>query len=222
MKIEARAIKKSYNGEMCLKGVDLTVEEGQFLSIMGASGSGKTTLLEILAGVRLPDEGEVYIGGENICSLSPQKMAKMRRTALGFVYQNFSLVSTLTAKDNIRLPLALEKRDKALFRERLDELSEGLNLTHSLLDKYPDELSGGQQQRVALARALIYRPQVLFLDEPTGSLDRENTERVLRLLEKYNRRYNATVVQITHSQWAAAFVGGEKNVVRISDGVLLR
>lgn len=220
MIIQAKDIEKSYNGEPCLRGVNLEVEEGKFLSVMGASGSGKTTLMEILSGVRTPDKGSVTIAGHNIFALTPAQTAQLRRTVVGVVYQHFSLVSTLTAADNIRLPLALEGTDRALFPSRMEELAEALRLSPSLLKKTPGELSGGQCQRVAIARALIIRPKVLLLDEPTGSLDRENTLRVLQLLKDFNAKYCATVVQITHSAEAAEFACGKSGVIRIADGVI--
>lgn len=202
--IEAENIVKSYNGEPCLRGVSLHVAAGEFLSVMGESGSGKSTLLEILAGVRRPDAGQVRVAGEDIGSLSSEALAKFRRTKIGVVYQNFRLISTLTAEDNIRLPLLLEKMPRAEVRRRVEETAELLRVSSSL-KKYPGELSGGQQQRVALARALAYRPPVLFLDEPTGSLDSENSQNVLELLSRVNRAEGVTVVQITHSLEAAAY-----------------
>ena len=212
--IEAENIVKSYNGEPCLRGVSLHVAAGEFLSVMGESGSGKSTLLEILAGVRRPDAGQVRVAGEDIGSLSSEALAKFRRTKIGVVYQNFRLISTLTAEDNIRLPLLLEKMPRAEVRRRVEETAEHLRVSSSL-KKYPGELSGGQQQRVALARALAYRPPVLFLDEPTGSLDSENSQNVLELLSRVNRAEGVTVVQITHSLEAAAY---GSRILRIRDG----
>lgn len=212
--IEAENIVKSYNGEPCLRGVSLHVAAGEFLSVMGESGSGKSTLLEILAGVRRPDAGQVRVAGEDIGSLSSEALAKFRRTKIGVVYQNFRLISTLTAEDNIRLPLLLEKMPRAEVRRRVEETAELLRVSSSL-KKYSGELSGGQQQRVALARALAYRPPVLFLDEPTGSLDSENSQNVLELLSRVNRAEGVTVVQITHSLEAAAY---GSRILRIRDG----
>ena len=212
----AKDIVKSYGGEACLRGACLRVEEGEFVSVMGESGSGKSTLLEILAGIRLPDGGSVRVDGEDIFSLSESALARMRRTRIGVVYQYFRLISTLTAEDNIRLPLLLEGAAGRECAERVRETAELLGIGGSLR-KYPQQLSGGQQQRVAIARAIVYRPKILFLDEPTGSLDSENSERVLRLLARLNRERGTTVVQITHSAAAAGFGG---RTVHIRDGVI--
>ncbi len=214
--IVAKDIKKSYNGEPCLRGVCMDVVEGDFVAIMGESGSGKTTLLEILAAVREPDLGEVKLLGQNLFALSPTELARIRRTQLGVVYQSFGLVSTLTAGDNIRLPLALEGIDGQEISARVKAIAEKLHI-EGLLDKYPEELSGGQQQRVAIARATVYKPKLLLLDEPTGSLDRENAKAVMQYLAELNEKDNTTVVMITHSarcsEWA-------KRVLVMSDGEL--
>lgn len=215
--IRADDIFKSYNGEPCLRGLSLHVAEGEFLSVMGESGSGKSTLLEILAGVRTPDKGSVRVAGEDVCALSGGALAKFRRTVIGVVYQQFRLISTLTAEDNIRLPLLLERVPKAEIARRVSALAEALGIG-GMLHKYPEQLSGGQQQRVAIARAVAYSPRVLFLDEPTGSLDSENSGRVLAFLSELNRERGTTIVQITHSAEAAA---RSSRTVHIRDGVIL-
>lgn len=217
--IDAHNITKSYNDELCLKGIDLQIEEGKFVSVMGASGSGKSTLLEILAGVRIPDSGSVLLSGNNLFAMNDQQAAKFRRTHIGIVYQNFSLISTLSNFDNIALPLILEK-DKTNLKERICQMCDRLLLPDSVLKKFPYELSGGQQQRVALARALIYMPKILFLDEPTGSLDTKNTKNVLELLKEYNEKNGTTIVQITHSKEDAYFACSKENVINIVDGVI--
>ena len=215
--IRADDIFKSYNGEPCLRGLSLHVAEGEFLSVMGESGSGKSTLLEILAGVRTPDKGSVRVAGEDVCALSGGALAKFRRTVIGVVYQQFRLISTLTAEDNIRLPLLLERVPKAEIARRVSALAEALGIG-GMLHKYPEQLSGGQQQRVAIARAVAYSPRVLFLDEPTGSLDSENSGRVLAFLSELNREWGTTIVQITHSAEAAA---RSSRTVHIRDGVIV-
>ncbi len=214
--IRIENVTKSYNGEPCLRGVNLHVQAGEFISLTGESGSGKTTLMEILAGVRAPDSGRVLVDGVDVLSLSDGEMAKLRRTSMGVVYQSFGLIPTLTAWDNIRLPLLLERVDKATAQARISEVARQLKI-EGLLEKFPLQLSGGQQQRVAIARAVVYSPKVLFLDEPTGSLDSENTENVLRFLAELNAREGTTIFQITHSQLAAGF---GNRIVKIRDGVV--
>ncbi len=205
---------KNYNGEPCLRGVNLHIEKGEFVSVKGESGSGKTTLLEILVGLRAPDGGNVRVAGEEIFSLNASALAKFRRTKIGVVYQNFGLIPTLTATENICLPMLLEKRSKKETEGRVLEVAKRLKI-EGILKKYPDKLSGGQQQRVALARAVCYNPEVLFLDEPTGSLDSENTQNALEFLAELNRERGTTVLQITHDERAAAY---GNRVIRIADG----
>ncbi len=214
--IRVEGIAKSYNGEPCLRGVSLHVEKGEFVSVMGESGSGKTTLMEILAGVRVPDSGKVEVDGVDVLSLNEKDLAKFRRTKMGVVYQQFGLVSTLSARDNIRLPLLLEKLGKRETDERVEAVAKALKID-AFLDKYPNQLSGGQQQRVAIARAVVYRPRVLFLDEATGSLDSENTENILQFLTELNKKEGTTVFQITHSDRAAR---AGNRVIKIRDGVI--
>ncbi len=214
--IKVKDLYKSYTGEMCLCGIDLEIKKGEFVSVMGESGSGKTTLLEILCGVRAPDSGEVSICGEDILHMSDSALSKFRRTKIGVVYQNFGLIPTLTAEENIKLPLILEHISKKECVSRVKTIAEKLNICH-ILKKLPSELSGGQQQRVAIARAVIYSPEVLFLDEPTGSLDSKNTENVMNFLFEFCRDTGATVFQITHSKAAAS---GTK-IIQIKDGAVI-
>ncbi len=215
--IEVNEITKSYTGEICLNNISLRINKGEFVSVMGESGSGKTTLLEILVGVRSPDSGSVTVLGEDIHRMSEEKLAKFRRTKIGVVYQNFALIPTLTAEENICLPLLLEHVQKAEIDRRVKEITAELRVD-KLLKKYPSELSGGQQQRIAIARAVAIYPEVLFLDEPTGSLDSVNAERVMRFLSSYSRNTGCTVVQITHSENAAK---GTK-IIRIKDGAVIQ
>ncbi len=215
--IQVKDITKSYNGEFCLRGVSLHIEEGEFLSLMGESGSGKTTLMEILSGVRTPDSGSVVLDGVDLLSLKDSDLAKFRRTKIGVVYQHFGLISTLSVSDNIRLPLLLEKIGEEEIKERIYEVAKRLKI-EDFLEKFPNELSGGQQQRVAIARAVVYRPKILFLDEATGSLDSENTENVLQFFVELNKREKTTIFQITHSEIAASVSG---RIIKIRDGVIV-
>ena len=210
----ATKLYKSYGAHRVLHGIDLTVREGEFLSIMGESGSGKSTLLGILAGNLTPDSGSVLLDGKNICTLKPAELAVLRRTALGFVYQSLNLIPTLNAEDNILLPLSLHGSDLAEGREKMAELAEFLHISR-VLAAFPDEMSGGERQRVAIARALVHDPRILMLDEPTGSLDSATTEDVMQLLRRINRELGVTVLQVTHSAAAAAF--GDRTV-HLCDG----
>ncbi len=196
-------VSKSFGREI-LHSLSFTVSSGDFLSITGESGSGKSTLLAIMGGVLRPDAGSVRIGGVDIASLSEKELAKMRRTSLGYVYQFFNLIPTMTVRENILLPLVLDGKKPSLYKDKFDEL---VAFTHlrAVLDAYPDTLSGGEQQRAAILRALIHDPEVILLDEPTGNLDSENAEAVMRLLSDLNKTYGVTVVQVTHSEQGAAY-----------------
>ena len=196
-------VTKSFGREI-LHSVSFTVNSGDFLSITGESGSGKSTLLGIMGGVLRPDGGSVTIGGVDIASLSEKALAKMRRTKLGYVYQFFNLIPTMTLRENILLPLVLDGKKTSLYKEKFDELVEFTHLG-AVLDAYPDTLSGGEQQRAAILRAVIHEPEVILLDEPTGNLDSENAEAVMRLLSDLNKRYGVTVVQVTHSEQGASY-----------------
>ncbi len=207
---------KSYNGDPCLRGTNLSVAKGEFVSLMGESGSGKSTLLEILMGIRRPDSGYLRVCSLDVLSLKESALVLFRREKIGVVYQNFSLVPTLTAEENILLPLIISKHPIKDARERILEISSSLDILQCLR-KLPGELSGGQQQRVAIARSLVHRPELLLLDEPTGSLDEENTHRVLEFLLEYRKKYGTTVFQITHSSAAAAY---GSRILYMKDGVV--
>ena len=215
--IVVSGISKSFDGREILHSVSFTVNSGDFLSITGESGSGKSTLLGIMGGVLRPDAGSVTVGGTDIASLSEKDLAKMRRTRLGYVYQFFNLIPTMTVRENILLPLVLDKKKPSEYKQKFDELVEFTHLT-AVLDAYPETLSGGEQQRVAILRALIHDPEVILLDEPTGNLDSENAHAVMQLLSELNKTYGVTVVQVTHSEQGAAY---GNRVITIKDGVLL-
>ncbi|MBQ2718533.1 MAG: ABC transporter ATP-binding protein [Clostridia bacterium] len=212
--ITAENIVKSYHGEQVLKGVSLTVEDGEFVSIMGESGSGKSTLLSILGGFLTPDGGRVLWDGTPLSSLTEARLFALRSTRLGFVFQFFRLVPTLRVRDNMLLPATLGGRVGADTEDYLSELVDRLQLGH-LLGKYPTELSGGQCQRVAIVRALVYRPETVILDEPTGALDSGMEGRVMALLRHVNEKEGTTVIQVTHSQAVAAY---GRRLIRLSDG----
>ncbi len=215
--IRATEVCKSYRDRPILQGVTLSVSRGEFVSIMGKSGSGKSTLLNILAGNLLPDSGSVLLDGEELAALPERRMAELRRTKLGFVYQTLNLIPTLTAKDNILLPLALSRKDLHAHAEALTEMTELLGISH-LLSSFPYTLSGGEQQRVAIARAMMHTPALLMLDEPTGSLDSRSTREVMELLTRLNREKGVTVLQVTHSEEAATY---GNRIIHLSDGQVI-
>ena len=173
--------------------------------------------MNILAGNLQPDAGSVLLDGEDIAKAKEKRMAKLRRTKLGFVYQSLNLIGTLDGKDNILLPLYLNKDDIRAAKPHLEELARYLGIEH-LLSRFPDQMSGGERQRVAIARSMLHEPLVLMLDEPTGSLDNRSTLEVMELLCRINKERNVTVVQVTHSEEAAAF---GSRIVRLSDGEVL-
>ncbi len=212
--IQAEKICKSYAARPVLSDVTLSVKRGEFVSIMGKSGSGKSTLLNILAGNLLPDSGEVLLDGESLSGIKEKRLSELRRTKLGFVYQSLNLIPTLTAKDNILLPLSLGRSAPSAHTEALAEIAALLEIT-PLLSAFPVTLSGGEQQRVAIARAMLHEPAVLMLDEPTGSLDNRSTHEVMELLTRLNREKGVTVLQVTHSEPAAAY---GNRIIRLSDG----
>jgi len=214
--IIAENITKSYGDTPVLHGIDLCVEQGEFLSIMGESGSGKSTLLGILAGNIRPDSGSVTIDGESITDANDKTLSRLRRTKLGFVFQSLNLIPTLNAEDNILLPIYLHGGNLKESRKKLTELSKLIGIG-ALLSTFPEKMSGGQAQRVAIARAMLHDPSVLMLDEPTGSLDSKNSDQILTLLKDINQKYGVTVIQVTHSAKASAY---GTRTVGISDGIL--
>jgi putative ABC transport system ATP-binding protein len=200
--IQVRALTKSINTGThrveILKGIDLEIPRGQFAAIMGPSGSGKSTLLGLLAGLDSPTSGQVLLDGEDITQLSEDRMAVLRGQKIGFVFQSYHLIPTLTAEENVLLPMELAGRDRG-GRARARELLDRVGLKDRF-DHYPVQLSGGEQQRVALARAFALRPPILLADEPTGNLDSATGEVVLELILTLHREENTTMVMVTHEQ----------------------
>ena len=197
-----------------LDGIDLSIEKGRFTAIIGASGSGKTTLLNMIGGLDTPDEGEVIVDGVNLSGLKERELAVFRRGKVGFVYQNFNLVPTLTVKENILFPLSLagSTPDRRFFGEVVGQL-----FLEDRLNAYPHQLSGGQQQRVAIARALLGKPAILLADEPTGNLDVKSGQNVLGLLKMSVETYRQTLIMITHNLEIAQMAD---RVLRMEDGRL--
>ncbi len=200
--IEVRSLVKRINSGSheveILRGVDFSIPAGQFVAIMGPSGSGKSTLLGLLAGLDTPTEGRILLDGEEINRLSEDQMALLRARKIGFVFQSYHLVPTLTAEENVLLPLDLAG-DGSQGAERARELLESVGLADRL-DHYPVQLSGGEQQRVALARAFVRKPPVVMADEPTGNLDSTNGRHVLEMLLDLNRQEQTTLILVTHDR----------------------
>ena len=201
--------------ETLVKAVDtvnLTVEEGEFIAILGASGSGKSTLLHMIGGVDKPTIGHVYLNGEDIYALNDSKQSKLRRESISIVYQFYNLIPTLNVVENITLPLDLSR--KKVDQEYLDELLKLLKL-EDRKKHLPNELSGGEQQRVAIGRALITRPNIILADEPTGNLDSKNSLEVMNILKQANAIYKQTIIMVTHDEELAKFAG---RIITMKDG----
>ncbi len=219
MLLDVKHVKKVYttrfggNSVTALKDVTFSVDEGEYVAVMGESGSGKTTLLNILAALDKPTEGEVILNGENIVEIPERSMAAFRRSQLGFVFQDFNLLDTFSLKDNIFLPLVLSGMKYKEMNKRLQPIAEELGIA-DLLEKFPYEISGGQKQRVAIARAIITSPRLILADEPTGALDSKSTDDLLDVFNRINRQGH-TIIMVTHSVQAAAHAG---RVMFIKDG----
>jgi putative ABC transport system ATP-binding protein len=218
--IQVRALTKSIDTGThrveILKGIDLTIPRGQFAAIMGPSGSGKSTLLGLLAGLDTPTSGQVILDGEDITNLGEDDMALLRGRKIGFVFQSYHLIATLTAEENVLLPMELAGAE-AGGRDRARELLERVGLG-GRSDHYPVQLSGGEQQRVALARAFALRPPILLADEPTGNLDSATGSAVLELLLALNREQGTTMVLVTHEQSLAE--SADRRIV-LRDGLVV-
>lgn len=197
-----------------LKGIDLQIPRGQFVAIMGASGSGKSTLLGLLAGLDSPTSGQILLDGEEITTLSEDRLASVRGRKVGFVFQSYQLIPTLTAEENVLLPFELTDPNGGSGRGRARELLHQVGL-QDRLDHYPVQLSGGEQQRVALARAFMVRPPILLADEPTGNLDSANGRHVLDLLLGMNSEQGTTLVLVTHDGQLA---GHAQRIITMQDG----
>lgn len=217
--LEVEDIKKIYrprfggNQVQALSKVTFSVEEGEYVSIMGESGSGKTTLLNIMAALDRPTQGEVYLDGRPLSAIKEKDISKFRRENLGFVFQDFNLLDNFSLKDNIVLPLVLSGVDYKEMERRITPIAAQLGIL-DILGKYPYEVSGGQKQRAAVARALIIKPELVLADEPTGALDSKATEDLLTLFNKINER-GQTILMVTHSTKAASHA---RRVLFIKDG----
>jgi putative ABC transport system ATP-binding protein len=216
--LEAKEIRKRYQmGEHsieALAGVNFKVEKGEFVAIMGPSGSGKSTLLHLLGGLDTPSEGEITLAEKSLSKMSENQATLTRRHNVGFVFQFFNLLPTLTAEENVLLPVIIDGKDPRKYAQRLDHLLNLIGLEDRRHHK-PDQLSGGEQQRVAIARALITEPAILLADEPTGNLDTKTGTAIMELLRRSADELNQTVIMVTHDPKAAAFAS---RVVFLRDG----
>ena len=215
-RITLNAVCKAYGTQPVLSDLSAVIEAGEFLAVIGRSGSGKSTLLKLIGGLLTPDSGSIRHADEDLSAMSEQQLTAFRRRHLGFVFQFFNLVPTLTVSENVQLPLALNGFARAAASARANELLSQLGLGHCA-GRLPDQLSGGEQQRVAIARALAHRPGLVITDEPTGNLDLDTADEVLGMLIASCREHGATLIMATHSRDAAARAD---RVVRIVDGKL--
>lgn len=218
--LSGRKIKKIYGkkatAQEVLKGIDLEVQEGEFVGIMGPSGSGKTTLLNVLASIDKATEGVIEISGHNLRTMKEKALSNFRREQLGFIFQDYNLLDTLTVKENILLPLSISKISKKEAEVRFRDLTKILGID-DIANKYPHEISGGQKQRTSAARALISNPSIVFADEPTGALDSKAATALLSNLEKINKDKKVTIMMVTHDAVAASFCS---RVLFLKDGQL--
>lgn len=216
--LQAKQIAKTYGNKQTeqevLKDIDLSIEAGEFVAIMGPSGSGKTTLLNVLSSIDYLTHGSIILDGQQLEKLSNKALSEIRKKDIGFIFQEYNLLHTLTVKENIMLPLSVQKLDKKEMNERYQRITQALNI-FEISDKYPSDISGGQRQRTSAARAFIKYPKIIFADEPTGALDSKNTRDLLQRFQKINELYNATIVMVTHDPLAASF---SERVIMLKDG----
>ncbi|AIQ33521.1 MULTISPECIES: ABC transporter ATP-binding protein [Paenibacillus] len=218
--LEATKIHKSYgnklNKQSVLSGLDISIEEGEFVGIMGSSGSGKTTLLNVLSSIDQISNGSITIEGNEISNMKEKQLAEFRKNHLGFIFQEYNLLDTLTVKENILLPLSITKTPKKIANEKFENVARELGILE-LKNKYPNEISGGQKQRTSAARAFIHDPSIIFADEPTGALDSKSASDLLNKLSELNQRRKATIVMVTHDPVAASYCS---RVIFIKDGTI--
>lgn len=212
--IKAAAITKNYGQQEVLKGIDLTISRGDFTCIMGRSGCGKTTLLKILGLMHPPTTGEVTFEERLTHELFPDEISDIRRQKIGFVFQDFNLMESITVRENILLPAILDKQDTGTAEERMKPFFQILRIEH-LLDKLPHELSVGEKQRTAICRALMNEPQIILADEPTGNLDSNAGAEVIKIFQRINQELRITIVMITHDSKVAQ---AAKDVIFLKDG----
>ena len=220
--LEAKSINKTFgkkgNQYTALRNIDLSVQEGDFVGIMGPSGAGKSTLLNIFSTIDTPTSGEISIDGQNIVAMNEDQLSDFRRNKLGFIFQDYNLLDTLTVKENILLPLALSKVPAAEIEKKVNEIADMFGI-RQILDKYPYQISGGQKQRTAASRAIVGNPSLILADEPTGALDSKSATSLLESLSKLNQMNHSTILIVTHDAYAASYC---QRVIFINDGRLFR
>ncbi len=217
--LKVNHLNKIYNGKnqyQALTDINMAVETGEFIGVMGPSGSGKTTFLNLISTIDHPTSGEVIINGKQPYKINKEKLAEFRRSELGFVFQDFNLLSTLTIEENIILPLALAKEKPSIIEEKVTNVTKKLNIDQ-ILNRRTFEVSGGQLQRAAIARAIIHKPSLLLADEPTGNLDSSSSQSVLDAMLEINQREKTTMFMVTHDPFAASYCD---RVLFIKDGKL--
>lgn len=216
--LEVKNLKKYYgshgNITKAVDGISFDVLEGEFVAIMGASGSGKTTLLNTISTIDTVTSGNIYLDGVDITTLKEEELADFRRENLGFIFQDFNLLDTLTIEENIALSLIINHEDILSVDKKVDDIAKKLGISE-ILDKFPYEVSGGQKQRCACARALINEPKLILADEPTGALDSKSSRMLLETMDEMNERLHATILMVTHDSFSASFC---KRVIFIKDG----
>ncbi|CAN7744171.1 ABC transporter ATP-binding protein [Paenibacillus sp. LjRoot153] len=216
--LQAVKIHKSFgnkhNKQEVLRGLDISIEKGEFVSIMGPSGSGKTTLLNVLSSIDKVSHGSIQINKAETTNMKEKQLAEFRKNHLGFIFQDYNLLDTLTVKENILLPLSITKMSKVEANQRFHDLATELGI-YELKDKYPNEISGGQKQRTSAARAFIHDPDIIFADEPTGALDSKSASDLLNKLSEMNVSRQASIVMVTHDPVAASY---SSRVIFIKDG----
>ncbi|EGK2528404.1 ABC transporter ATP-binding protein [Listeria monocytogenes] len=218
--LQAKNVRKIYGSKgnvyTALENISIDIKEGEFTGIMGPSGAGKSTLLNVLSTIDKPTSGQIVISGQELENMNEQQMSTFRRDKLGFIFQDYNLLDTLTIRENIILPLALAKRPVKEMEEKLAIISEKFGITE-ILDKYPSEISGGQKQLTAASRAIITAPSLIFADEPTGALDSKSATNLLESLRDLNEQDKSTIMMVTHDAFAASFC---KRILFIKDGEL--
>lgn len=219
--IEIKNICKSFgekdNRTQVLKNVSLCINKGEFISLMGASGSGKSTLLYLIGGLDSPDSGEIFLNGKNLAGMKDRELSMIRRSSMGFVFQFFNLVQNLSVEDNIMLPLIMDGRNPKKYADKLTEILDIVGLSDKR-KSFPNQLSGGQQQRCAIARSVIYEPEILLADEPTGNLDSKSGKEIMELFSKLGREKGITILMVTHSEESASYAD---RIITLSDGQII-
>ncbi|MEG0181727.1 MAG: ABC transporter ATP-binding protein [Peptostreptococcaceae bacterium] len=220
--LEVKNLKKIYgnkeNQQTVLNGIDFQINKGEFVGVMGPSGAGKSTLLNIVSTIDTASSGEIKIEDKNITNLDNKQISKFRRESLGFIFQDFNLLDTLSVKDNIALPLALARVDAKTINQTVKSIATTLGI-ETLLEKYPYEVSGGQKQRTACARAIITKPSLILADEPTGALDSKSSAHLLNAMTSLNQEQDATIMMVTHDVFAASYCN---RVLFIKDGLIFK